>query len=220
MGHVEQVYLVGVELSRGHGEGNGLAVRRPVRADDGVRARVQQMRILAKRPHHPNRDGAIFGAVEEQDLLPIGREFGRQGVADVIGELGGFRVRNVEEVKVEVIAFVFGEDNARHVGCEDGIVFVAEVVRDLRVASAVRVDGADLIDLPARAGEHDPPAKRSKSGCGSRRGRVGWDGRCRGDFFRLERENRFQPVNWNQPEEESDHSQKNQADGDGRLPPL
>jgi len=220
MGHVEQVYLVGVELSRGHGEGNGLAVRRPVRANDGVRARVQQMRVFAHRSHDPNGGGAIFGAVEEQDLLPIGREFGRQGVADVIGELGGFRVRNVEEVKVEVIAFVFGEDNARHVGCEDGIVFVAEVVRDLRVASAVRVDGADLVDLPARAREHDPPAETGERGRGSRQRRIGWDGRCSGEVFRLERENRFQPVNWNQPEEEGDHSQKYQADGDGRLPPL
>ena len=46
-----------------------------------------------------------------------------------------------------------------------------------------------------------------------------WDGRGGGDVFRLEREDGFHPINGNQPKEESDQSQKNQTDGNGRAMP-
>ena len=93
LGHVEQVNLVGVELSRGYGKGDGLAVRRPVRADDGVLARVEQMRVFAHRPHDPDGSRRVFGQVEEKDLCPIGREFGREGVADVFRQSDEFSSR-------------------------------------------------------------------------------------------------------------------------------
>ena len=121
-------------------------------------------------------------------------------------------------MQVEVVALVLCEDDAAHIGGEGGIVLVAEVVRDLRIASPIRVDGADLIDFLAGTRENDPPAEGGERGCGGWGWRMGWDGRGGGQIFGLDREDRVDFVNGDQPEEQDDRPEEDQADGDDNTP--
>ena len=123
------------------------------------------------------------GRLRNRICFPSGENLGEKALPMYFVSRVSFESGEVLQIEIEVIALVLGKDHARHVGREGGIVVVAKTVRDLRVACTVGVDGADLVDLPACAGEHDPPAERRKGGGGGREGSVGWDGSGRGDLL-------------------------------------